>query len=383
VNETRLILGLSVGAGLEGVDAAAVRIRDVGLSSIPRIEQSMRVPFAPELRHSLRMKANLSPRAVGEAMAAAARRLGGAEVFCIGLLTPPGGAFATAAEVVADQTGATVMSSFAARDIAAGGAGGPLTPVADYLLARSDDEDRVLLHLGAVTTLTHLPAGGRLGETLAFDVGPGHRFLDAIVDRCTREKEQTDAGGMRAVQGRVHESLIANWSRHSYFHRKPPKTIHRGEFDDAFLTLCIDEAKREAVSLNDLLCTVNHLIARSVANAVREWLPASSQPRGIYLSGGASRNGFLRQLLAQRFPDSPPQSTDEIGVPALARKAATAAILAGLTLDGVTGNLPQLTGATGGRLMGRIIPGDPRNWARVAAWAAEQMWDYVQDTRAA
>jgi anhydro-N-acetylmuramic acid kinase len=49
----------------------------------------------------------------------------------------------------------------------------------------------------------------------------------------------------------------------------------------------------------------------------------------------------------------------------------------------VTGNLPLLTGAAGGRLVGRFIPGDPRNWALVTAWSAEQLFDYLQYTRAA
>ena len=58
-------------------------------------------------------------------------------------------------------------------------------------------------------------------------------------------------------------------------------------------------------------------------------------------------------------------------------------MLAALTCDGIAGNLPVLTGATGGRLLGHIAPGDNRNWARCAAWLADQTGDYPRANRAA
>ena len=102
----------------------------------------------------------------------------------------------------------------------------------------------------------------------------------------------------------------------------------------------------------------------------------------MLLTGGGVRNGFLWQLVGQQF-DGPIARADEVGVPALARNAAAAAVLAALTFDGVAGNLPVLTGATGGRLLGHISPGDNRNWARCTAWLADQTGDYPRATRAA
>ena len=67
----------------------------------------------------------------------------------------------------------------------------------------------------------------------------------------------------------------------------------------------------------------------------------------------------------------------------MARNAAAAGVLAALTCDGVAGNLPVLTGAAGGRLIGHIVPGDARNWARCAAWIADQTGDYPRVNRAA
>jgi anhydro-N-acetylmuramic acid kinase len=94
------------------------------------------------------------------------------------------------------------------------------------------------------------------------------------------------------------------------------------------------------------------------------------------------RNGFLWQLTSQQFGGAV-ERTDAAGVPALSRNAAAAAVLAALTCDGVTGNLPVLTGASGGRLLGHIAPGDGRNWARCAAWLADQTGEHPRTTRAA
>ena len=102
----------------------------------------------------------------------------------------------------------------------------------------------------------------------------------------------------------------------------------------------------------------------------------------MLLTGGGVRNGFLWQLVAQQFGGSV-ERADVTGVPAQARNACAAAVLAALTCDGVSGNLPVLTGASGGRLLGHITPGDNRNWARCAAWLADQTGDYPRANRAA
>jgi anhydro-N-acetylmuramic acid kinase len=102
----------------------------------------------------------------------------------------------------------------------------------------------------------------------------------------------------------------------------------------------------------------------------------------VLLTGGGVRNGFLWQLVGQQF-DGQIGRAEEAGLPPLARNAAAAAVLAALTCDGVAGNLPLLTGAAGGRLIGHIAPGDGRNWARCAAWIADQTRDYPEVNRAA
>lgn len=393
----RTFVGLSFGSGLEGVDAVAVRVEGLGLDLAPRVVPAPRVVFPPAVRDVFRASASApgahSPeflRAVAETAVFAARQaiskaaVSPRDTFAIGILEPTRPAAALpvhwpeVAARVAEQTGVTVLHGFADRDRAAGGAGRPVTAVADFLLFRDPAESRLLVHLGAVSGVLFVPAGGTVSSASGFEAGPGNQLLDAILFHGTRGKELSDLGGKQAVQGRCLDPLLTRWLEHPHLTRTPPKAVHPEAFGRGFLLAAFDAVRQLNAGLPDLLCTATHLAARAVGDASR----AFTSPARVLLSGGGVRNGFLWQLVAKQF-DGRVERADAAGVPALSRGAACAAVLAALLCDGVPGNLPALTGATAGRLLGHISPGDGRNWARCAAWLADQTGDDPRATRAA
>jgi anhydro-N-acetylmuramic acid kinase len=392
----RLLIGLSVGSGLEAADAVVVRAGGVGLDLAPAVASAVRVAFPPSVRDVIRAGTG-SPelvRNVAETAVHAARQVltrsgvSPRDTFAAGLLEPARPAsellvpWPEVADRVAEQTGLTVLHGFRHRDRAAGGAGHPITAAADYLLFRSAAQPRLLVHLGAVTSLVFLPAGSKVSSAIGFEAGPGNQLLDALVYHGTRGKEPTDPGGKKAVQGRCLEPLLARWLEHPHLTRTPPKTVHPEAFGRSFLLAAFDAARQLSAGLPDLLCTATHLAARAVGDAARQWLPAAAGRR-VLVTGGGVRNGFLWQLVAQQFGSETIARSDEAGVAPLARNAAAAALLAALTCDGVAGSLPALTGALGGRLLGHLAPGDGRNWAKVAAWVADQTGEYPRANRAA
>src|SRR5205814_5235235 len=123
---------------------------------------------------------------------------------------------------------------------------------------------------------------------------------------------------------------------------------------------------------HDLLCTATHFVARCLGTAVRRFLPPAQRPYRYLFSGGGVRNGLLWQLLTHQLAEGALARTDEVGVPAAARKAVSFALLAALTLDGVPANVPSATGAAGSRLLGSLTPGTADNWARCLSWMAGQ-----------
>lgn len=412
----RWIIGLSSGSSLDGVEAALVEVEGVGLDLRLNLTHFVHQDYPRDVRDLIVRVETAGPEAVadtpaimatsvdtgpksyygkqvgllhrllGEVFAVAAHkvvepaRVGLPQVQCLGF---PGhtvwheveGRFASTlglgmAALVAERTGLTTISDFRARDVAAGGQGFPLTAIVDFLLFRHAQEHRVLLHLGELATLVSLPAGGQLRHVSGFQAAPCNILLDGLMRRLTGGREMFDAGGKHAVQGRCIEPLLERWLAHPALLRRPPKSLPRHAFGEDFVNQAVQLARQNHWPLHDLLCTASHFVARSIASAVKRFLPAS--PTRILLSGGGIRNGFLWHLLAQQMASIPLEKTDAYGAPAHVRKAVASAGLAALIVDSVPGNLPSVTGASGGRLLGSITPGSSTNWARCLGWMARQ-----------
>jgi anhydro-N-acetylmuramic acid kinase len=190
--------------------------------------------------------------------------------------------------------------------------------------------------------------------------------------RLTGGRELYDPGGKLGVQGRCMEPLLQRWLTHPYLQRRPPKSVPRQGLAEEFIAQAVQTARQTPCSLHDLLCTATHLVARSIAGALRRFLPESQPPQYVLLSGGGVRNGFLLHLLEQQLAGMPISKTDRLGIASDARKALGFGLLAALTVDGVPANLPAATGAAGSRLLGSVTPGSAANWARCLAWMAAQ-----------
>lgn len=393
---TRWLIGLASGWSADGVDAALMETQGIGLDLQVRLVQKLHQPFGRDLRDWLRRLAvtshveikqlSLLHRLLGEAFAAAARQaadrasLSFQKVQCLGchgytIWHEPDGRFPSTlglgmAAVVAERTGVTTVSDFRSRDVAAGGQGMPLATLVDALVFGHAEEDRVLVHLGSTTRLIYLPAGRRVSEALGFEVGPCSLFLDGLMRQLTGGREEFDAGGKHAVQGRCLEPLLRRWLAHPYLQRRPPKCLPRHYFGEDFIAQAVQQARQMHWPLHDLLCTATHFVACAITDALRRFLPAGRRPARVLLSGGGVRNGLLWHLLEQQLEDIPLDKTDHFGIPADARKALGIGVLAALTVDGVPANVPAATGAAGARLLGSLTPGSPTNWARCLAWMA-------------
>jgi anhydro-N-acetylmuramic acid kinase len=393
---SRWLIGLSSASSADAADAALVEIEGVGLSLKARVVRSLRQPYSPDLRELIRKVSGVAPceirevsllnRLLGETFAAAARAVADRASFSLHDVQAVGctgcnvwldheGRFPSSlslgmAAATAERCGVTVIADFRARDLVAGGLGAPLAALPDYLLFRSENEGRALLHLGGLARIIFLPAGCQLPEVIGFEAGPCNLLLDALMRCLTGGREAYDAGGKHAVQGRCLEPLLERWLNHPLLQRRPPRTLPRHVFGDDFVARAVQQARELNGSLHDLLCTATHLAARAATAALKRYLPPGKRLDRVLVSGGGARNGLLWRLIEQGLDGVPMDRTDAVGVPMAGRKPLTAALLAALTLDGVPANAPSATGAAGSRLLGSLTPGAPDNWARCLAWMA-------------
>ena len=127
--------------------------------------------------------------------------------------------------VMAERLRIPVVSNFRPADVAAGGQGAPLVPLADFLCFRHARRGRVLQNIGGIANLTAIPAAARPEDVLAFDSGPGNMVIDALVQRL--HGRAYDREGRIAARGAVLDEVVREMLRGPFFGRRPPKSAGR------------------------------------------------------------------------------------------------------------------------------------------------------------
>jgi anhydro-N-acetylmuramic acid kinase len=257
--------------------------------------------------------------------------------------------------LIAEMTGVPVVSSFRTRDMAVGGQGAPLVPLADWLLLSHPSRTRVAQNIGGIANVTFLPpTGGDLEPqgVIAFDTGPGNMLIDEAARLATRSAWEFDHDGGLALQGNVDESLLASWLAEPYFQKKPPRTTGRELFGIQRATDYWNQAIELGLSPSDVVATLTALTARSIEHAYRTFLPAF--PEEVIVSGGGVRNHTLMAMLKERLAPAKVSATEKYGLASEAKEAVAFAVLAYQTWHRRPGNIPSATGAARAVVLGSI-----------------------------
>lgn len=359
-----LIVGLMSGTSLDGVDAALVEFAD----ATPNVLATAYLPYSVELReqvlrlhipgtddlHRSALLANRLASAYAEATHALLDKAGvtAQQVRAIGchgqtIRHVPREGYTLQLNnpaLLAELTGITVIADFRSRDIAAGGQGAPLVPAFHSAWFRSNQHRRVILNLGGIANLTIL-APGR--PTFGFDCGPGNMLLDAW---CQRHLGTSyDDGGRWAASGRIQTDLLARLLEEEFFSLQPPKSCGREQFNLVWLANKLSGQESDA----DVQATLLALTVSAIRQAILRWCGTIEE---IYVCGGGAHNPVMLEQIQGNLPQAKVQLTDILGQPADWVEAVAFAWLAQRTLAGLPGNLPEVTGARGLRVLGAIYP---------------------------
>ena len=257
------------------------------------------------------------------------------------------------AAVLAERLGVRVVSDFRARDVAAGGQGAPLVPLADVMLFGHEQRGRWLLNIGGMANVTWVPRRGVCDGAFAFDTGPGVAVIDAITRRVDPEAP-FDQGGERARRGRPSAKLLDELLADPYFDQSPPKSTGRERFGIEYADKLLVRVKQAGGSDNDAVATATALTAESIGRAVARWGTDASAE--IVISGGGAKNPALVERLAARVQPRPVVRFDQVFFDGEAKEAVAFAFLGQQTVLGKAGNLPAATGARGPRVLGHVTP---------------------------
>lgn len=262
------------------------------------------------------------------------------------------------AAIVSARLGMPVVSDFRPADMAAGGQGAPLVPFLDYALFRDPRIGRIAQNIGGIANLTAIPAAATINHVFAFDTGPGNMVMDAVTTELFGRP--FDEGGKIAASGKVLDRVTDKMLRHPFFRRKLPKTAGREEFGrefaHQFLNLCGDCRKQ------DVVATATALTARSIADAVRQYVLRKANAARkqnftemIVSGGGAKNKALVAMLRAELAPLAVRlRFSDEFGLPSAAKEAVAFALLAYETWHRRPSNIPFATGAKRATVLGKI-----------------------------
>lgn len=244
---------------------------------------------------------------------------------------------------LAEKTGITVITDFRSRDLAAGGQGAPLVPAFHKYLFQSESENTVIVNIGGMANISVLSSDG---SVTGYDTGPGNVLMDAWFS-CHLNGEY-DEDGNWARCGEVIPELLDAFLAEPYFSLPAPKSTGRERFDMSWLL----EYEPHDYASEDVQATLLMLTAQSIANEVRRQ-PDVSQ---VIVCGGGAYNGELMARLATLLPKQSVKTSDELGLDAQAIEALAFGWLAQRCLSGLSGNVPEVTGAKGERVLGAIYP---------------------------
>jgi anhydro-N-acetylmuramic acid kinase len=377
---SRIVVGLMSGTSADSIDVAICRMTGQGAEVEVELLSYQEQPHAPEVKHQLLQVAALDVRSIaelhvrlGEAFAAACLAtleesgLAPDEVDLVGshgqtVYHHSGVAGSLRAtlqlgdgDIIAVRTGRWVISDFRARDIAAGGEGAPLSPIADTVLFGRPGQGsarlrRAILNLGGIANLTVLDENP--ARVFGFDTGPANGPLDRLARRLSGGDLACDQDGRFARAGYVNEPLLRELLENDPFlARHPPKSTGFEMYGDAFVT---HAAERHGGFDANLMATLTEFVARTIALGLRQCSALGPPVEEVIAAGGGVKNSALMERIATAVTPIPIRRSDELGVPSDAREAMAFAVLADMTFRGLAAMLPPVTGASAPKLLGKL-----------------------------
>ena len=270
--------------------------------------------------------------------------------------------------VIAERTGISVISDLRRRDMAVGGQGAPLVPAFHQALFADPDSTRVLLNLGGIANITVLPASNHTdnnhadndtpdnhSHVVGYDTGPANLLLDAWTALHT--DNDYDAGGAWAQSGQVIEPLLNQLLEHPFFARSYPKSTGREEFNLEWLQEELQRFDHASAHIRyssaDVQATLTELTAISASAQIHLFVQ-SHKNSAVYVCGGGALNDYLMTRLQAHLPHCHVTTTASLGLDPDWVEAVAFAWLARQTLMGETGNLPAVTGAKKGVVLGQV-----------------------------
>ncbi len=249
---------------------------------------------------------------------------------------------------LAIRTGIDVVSDFRQADIALGGQGAPLIPIFDFNFLKSEVQDTIVLNIGGIANITFLPKACDRNDVIAFDTGPGNCLIDYVAKQ--KYDKEYDANGELAKAGQLDVSMLNSLMSEKYIVADYPKSTGKELFNSEF----IEKHKTNGITDSDLLCTLTHFTAKSIASNIDK---ITKQDRQLIVAGGGANNAFLMELLEKYTGMQTNKAILDGQDITNSRESLLMAFLAYLRVNQLPANIPSVTGASREIVLGAVSLG--------------------------
>lgn len=245
-------------------------------------------------------------------------------------------------------TGCATVCDFRSSDVALGGQGAPLAPMADKMLYPGYD---FYLNIGGIANI----ACNADGRFIAFDVTGANQPLNALANLLG---QPYDKGGGLAAIGCLHELLFEKLNHLPYLSSSYPKSLSNQWVQENI----VEPSLRIFGPVEDRL----HTVCRHIAFQLRQSLLQVIENEGftkekyqMLATGGGVFNDFLMRCIREENPavEVVIPSGEVIGF----KEACLMALLGVMRLEGVPNCISSVTGAKMDAIGGAVyLPGSSR-----------------------
>jgi len=183
---------------------------------------------------------------------------------------------------IAANTGIDVITEFRTTDVALGGQGAPLAPLADKYLFDGYD---FYVNIGGIANISCNVDG----QFYAFDTGAANQVLNALAQTIGKEY---DENGKMAASGTIHYQLLDAINDNTYYKKTYPKSLDNTWVQQNVLPHILNSS----ISLNDKLATATEHTAQKLAEGIKAIIEKENFVKKHYkmlITGGGAFNDFL------------------------------------------------------------------------------------------
>jgi anhydro-N-acetylmuramic acid kinase len=179
---------------------------------------------------------------------------------------------------IAQLSGITTISDLRTADVAQGGQGAPIVPIAEKYLFPNVN---VFLNIGGICNISFHDTISE--QIIAYDVCAGNTLLNYLA---AKKGFAYDDNGNIASKGQVHQELLDELNNIVFCKQNAPKSLGT----EHVIEFWINKTEEYNISVEDKMATCVEHIAMQIATEIKKHTTEEQQ---LLITGGGAFNSFL------------------------------------------------------------------------------------------